>query len=486
MNETTDRCSFSLTELLVVIAVVLILLSLVLVAANETTVAATRLECQQRLEQLDKACRMFSNQHGGRELAYLDFSSGPQSARWFDKLLPYLGVGAVEQAADYLNCPNASPEDAAYATAPGPGLGMPVLIYRTSNRSHYGTYEGIRDDLRASDEFQGGCDLVHYDTANDTQYFEPGGLDRYGQLWVFSFSSGEVDAFDPRNPAQRDIETVRLFREQHGGGLFMVGDHSGWTASNPEDHYGNWNTSLNEIADHCKLGICLRSARSHNEQVQSSGHFIGNGLTWLPRGTVPKSVGHVARDDREDDERTSRHGCVSFPICCRGHQPEGGSGVVTPAGVHEQPCGVIGVMDDGLGRVCVGSTFTRWGTSYYSSSSNHGTLRTLAEQIAVWLAGGRGEAAGGITYGYNNQVGRTEGPDQAGPSVPRLRTTIRILDYKYYVADFDGKEADNDDPSCIATRHGGRANVLFCDGRVEALTVEQIMSPANNYWDVHK
>ncbi|MFW6159123.1 MAG: H-X9-DG-CTERM domain-containing protein [Planctomycetota bacterium] len=238
--------------------------------------------------------------------------------------------------------------------------------------------------------------------------------------------------------------------------------------------------------DHCKLGICPRSARSHNEQVQSSGHFIGNGLTWLPKGTVPKSVGHVARDDREDDERTTRHGCVSFPLCCRGHQPEGGSGPVTPPGVHEQPCGVIGVMDDGLGRVCVGSTFTRWGTSYYSSSSNHDTLRTLAEQIAVWLAGGRGKAAGGITYGYKNQVGRTQGPHQAGPSVPRPRTTIRILDYRYYVADFDGRAADNDDPSCIAARHGGRANVLFCDGRVEALTVEQIMSPANDYWDVHK
>lgn len=477
------RQSFSLTELLVVVAIILVFASLLIVTTGEVYSAAQRIACQQRLMQIDSACRMFSNANRGRELPHLDLIGGASSARWYEKLLPYFNVASVDDAREYLNCPSAQPGEIIGQVGGGRGLGMPVLIYRTSNRANYGTYLGIRDGLRASDRFLGGCDLVHYGDSGEAQLFAPGGLTQYGQFWLFSLSENDVDAFHPSNPSQRDPESIRLFREVYGGGLFMAGDHSGWTASNPEQHYGGWNTSLNAIADHCKLGICLRSARSHNDSVESNGHFIGNGITYLPRGTVPLSVGHVSIDDRVDDERKLRHACVSFPIRCRGHQEAGDDGPVTPAGVHEQPCGVIGVMDDGLGRVCIGSTFTRWGTSYYTQHNQ--VLSTLAEQIAVWLAGGHGRG-GGITYGYNNQIGRTTTGAGLGPSVPEPRRTIRVLDYRFYVADHDGNEADNDDITCIAPRHRGRANVLFADGHVEALTPEEIMAEGGRLWNVWK
>jgi len=477
------RRSFSLSELLAVVAVILILTSLLIVSLGEVYGGAERLKCQHRLEQISYACQLFSNANDGRELRCLD-PLGKDTARWYERLVPYLAAKNLEEAKQHVNCPAADAAETSGGTGSGRGGDMPVLIYRTTNRSSYGSYEGIRDDLRASEKFLGGCDLIQFRDPDEAGVISQAGLDKYGQLWVFSLSSWGDDAFHPNVSDRRDPEPIKVFRERYGGGLFLVGDHSGYL---PND-FGVWNVSLNVIADHCKLGICVRHARSHNENVRSTGHFIGNGITWLPKGTAWGSVGHVSIDDRVNDERTERHQFVSYPIVCTGEQPGGDHCPwpdKIPPGVHDQPCGVIGVMDDGSGRVCVGATFTRWNTSYYSSSENRPTLSQLAEQIALWLAGGHG-LGGDVTYGYNNQIG--VGPDDKGrgPTTPNPGQTIRVLDYMFYEADHDGKQGADDDATCIAPRHGGRANVLFADGHVKALTPEEIMDPQDDCWSVFR
>ena len=152
---------FSLSEVLVVLTVILILAALLLATIGDVYVLGQRVACQHRLQQLHHACQMFSNKHRGRELRYLDLLGG-DSGRWYEKLLPFLGAESVAEAGDYINCPCAELAETDGLIGGGRGLGLPVLIYRTVSAASYGSYEGVRDDLRASEVFFGGCDLVHY------------------------------------------------------------------------------------------------------------------------------------------------------------------------------------------------------------------------------------------------------------------------------------------------------------------------------------
>jgi len=57
--------AFSLTELLVVIAVIVILLTILLIGMDATYDTALQLKCQHRLEQIGRACEMYGMQHHG-------------------------------------------------------------------------------------------------------------------------------------------------------------------------------------------------------------------------------------------------------------------------------------------------------------------------------------------------------------------------------------------------------------------------------------
>ncbi len=72
---------------------------------------------------------------------------------------------------------------------------------------------------------------------------------------------------------------------------------------------------------------------------------------------------------------------------------------------------------------------------------------------------------GACTYGYNNQVGL----DRRAPAAD----TVIVMDYENWEIDRNGQQVD-DPPEFIAPRHGGRANVLFGDGRVETIAPEAV------------
>ncbi len=500
----TRTHAFSLTELLVVIAVILILVSLLIVGSGEAYDTAQRVACQHRLEQIGQACATWSLRNDGRELRSTDTMLGAIAPRWYERLIPYVGGKTLADSLVHLNCPmsdaDEGPGDGMVVGTGGRGFYMPIVLYASTNDGFYhNSFEYLRDDFRSV--WPGGCDWRWRGCSDDGWIWSQNGLNSYGEFWLFSIDQAQSGMFRSTVPAEAaKAETVKVFREGGGGGIFMSGDHSACMSCFPSStqEHTIWNASLNQLADYCELGICNKGFYAHNMSIATTGHDIGRGLTVLPPGLVPGTVGRVQVDPRHP----ARHPYVQIVIRCSGTQPRAESyGCPScPGGAHAQPCGHTGVMDDGLGRVCVDDTFTRWGTGYYASTSTynlppgtnrHGILFEYAKQIAIWLAGGAKSSTGNVTYGYNNQVGRAmiagEGSAlRAGVRSPR--DTIRVLDYKFYEADHDGEQAlvADDDITCIAPRHGGRANVLFCDGRVEALTPEEIMSPANNYWNVRK
>ena len=133
--------------------------------------------------------------------------------------------------------------------------------------------------------------------------------------------------------------------------------------------------------------------------------------------------------------------------------------------------------------------YTHCPNHHQYSRLNHEGLQ-LSRNVAEWLAGGLPgpgsgtptEVVGTCNYGYSERVGVR--PDD--PAVPAKvtasnpRETIRVLDYDYFVS------SNEDGPEHVAARHGGRANVLFIDGHVEALTPEEIMDPSRRLWAMRK
>jgi prepilin-type processing-associated H-X9-DG protein/prepilin-type N-terminal cleavage/methylation domain-containing protein len=92
--------AFSLTELLVVVAVILILLAILVVGLNATYSYANRLKCQHRLEQIGHASLMYAAQNRGLFPASWDFYA---SRPWYETLV----AGNYLSDLDAVHCPSA-------------------------------------------------------------------------------------------------------------------------------------------------------------------------------------------------------------------------------------------------------------------------------------------------------------------------------------------------------------------------------------------
>ena len=74
---------FSLTELLVVIAVILVLMGILIVGVQSVYSHAAQVNCQHNLEQIGHACRMYSTSHDGMLPRAWDMHSG---RLWYEAL----------------------------------------------------------------------------------------------------------------------------------------------------------------------------------------------------------------------------------------------------------------------------------------------------------------------------------------------------------------------------------------------------------------
>ena len=84
MRARQGNGAFTLTELLVVVAVILILLSLVILGADTAYTQAMQVKCQHRLEQIWNACLM----HAAGNQATLPAAWSHELAKpWYDVLV---------------------------------------------------------------------------------------------------------------------------------------------------------------------------------------------------------------------------------------------------------------------------------------------------------------------------------------------------------------------------------------------------------------
>jgi len=79
--------------------------------------------------------------------------------------------------------------------------------------------------------------------------------------------------------------------------------------------------------------------------------------------------------------------------------------------------------------------------------------------------------AGTHSYGYNKLISSDTRTMYRKPAAD----TVILMDYLR-----DAIDADTDTPDDIAPRHGGKANVLFADGRVKAMTIDELVDPATD------
>jgi len=458
----TNR-GFSLTELLIVVAVILVLIALCIVAAEGLYAHGVRLQCQHRLGQLFQACRLFANVQDGR----FPRSWDPVTRRrWYNTLTDYL------DSPDVLACPSAADADGGLPDLDD-RTSLPVLLYVLGiNRdpkadlwNNWNALGAFRDWLADEEhkDVTGHAWAIPDNTAFAADFSDghptssritPELLDAYSQVWMFTTDrNGKYNKNGPAGTAYErglffEDELVALKAYHAGGGPLHV------LSESIEDGRGTWLTSANQMLSYLGVGITAEEARisgSQHEYVsfqpyQGGVHPVLSGVARIGTITSPAKL-------RMTDAAAAAIGVDKD----RGH------------------CYVAAWESGTAGRVLEFGLFTALGNSgsgygvggrdLFDDDANSDHKRYCLNAAQWLLDGYRG--IGQCSYGYNNQVGRTSG--RTG------NRTVLMMDYRCWEIDRDGSNPAYDDTDTdIALRHGGRTNVLFFDGRVQALRAEEI------------
>jgi len=456
MNARPTR-AFSLTELLVVISIILILSSLLVVGIGEFHMLAQRIRCQNNLKELNHACQMWLNEHKEKELAAIG-NYGGRSNLWYKALLPYLSpAGSVAEASLVLNCPLVSghlggvgQDDTQYEWGGGPDILFSYDRYRS-----WFDFIGVVEDLRAAG-WPGTIHMLERHPVTESGVFNPitNIIQDYG---IFTY----VDAWYGKQFTADELEAVKKFQGQSRS-IFISADH-----------YPDFTQVNNQLADYCGWGLYNLASvnRGNNGQPYQPvcDHPIGAGIE-LFRGYDSEGRIQLATEPAKQNQYAN---LVLFSGLYSGPPPDA----------------ITGTMDDGKVRLVMEANWTKFASPgwSYGGAWKDDHFRYVQNSYN-WLL----ERSGGgdeISYGYNNQIAARD--PQTGLTRPRpakLSQVIRILDYEEFVADHDGlPSAGADDPEYyIALRHGGRANVLFMDGRVEALTLEEIKKDNWRLWNAER
>ena len=442
--------AFSLAELLTVISIIIILASLILVGIGETFSTAERVRCQHNLEQLGLACQMWSSANQARELAAIG-TYGGRTGLWYRELRPYLSSrGSVGNLRLALNCPLVERELAGGEEEPEEWGGGPDILFSYDRYRSWFDFIALTDDLRSAG-WRGAIHLWERHPVNEPGVFHPitDVIQDYG---IFTY----IDAWYGKQFTQAELDAVTQF-QQNPRSIFVSCDH-----------HPSFDHVLNQLADHCHWGLWNGGLVDHRNNGEPfpivSSHPIGEGVTQF-RGY--DSEGRI----QIPAEQAKRNPYASLVLFCSLPEHQG-----------DPPCAITGTMDDGKLRLVLESNWTKFASPRwsYGGAWKEDHFRYV-QNIYNWLLERSGDGDR-ISYGYSNQVGgtdRTTGDRR--PSPVNRAETVRILDYEDFIADHDGDGTDDPD-SYIATRHGGRANVLFVDGRVEALTLDQLRRDNYRLW----
>ena len=443
MRRDRQIAAFSLTELLVVMAVLLILMSLILIGSGTAYDEAMLLRCQHRLEQLGKACQMFTTKHDGQSLAYYNTQN---YQRWYDTLVEEKYV----DGRDVLGCPaeTSSFTGGTTETEASSESELPVLLYNTSTGREsnnqwawWATFVSFRAWLYDNIEYGFICVQAEDD---GLVYLTASALNASSQVWFlntehYEYKQGQVVLEPAEMAAIRDFHL-------RGGGIQC------WSESyRREDYY----RSNNDIINVCE-----------NVGLLADGIAFSGTITWdmepVDHPVMKDETGYITQMKSayspaiysvvDDDPYAS--------IIGHGRIIDGGQQV-------HSSCNLIAAWDDGHARMLHHGSYT---SIIGYGSWPYGDIRRYCISSDKWLRKSGGlRSEGRCTYGYNNQVGQ----DNRTPA----GDTILVMDYNDWRIDRDAvKPEKNDDDSYIALRHGGRANALLADGRVVALRLSDIKS----------
>ncbi len=528
-----------MTELLVVVAAILILVSLIVVGTNMTYGRAVRLKCQNRLEQIGHACLMYASENQGVYPPVWNFAT---QSRWYETL-----------AATHL--PN--PEYIACPLEPTPPITYQSVEFTESDS----VMEGLRwlaenqeeDGYWAVEKWggRGGTRGEGYHTGTTAL-----------ALMAFLFF-GCTDQYPAEYAGTVGSAIEWLLSRQRTSGRFRGYDYGTWYL------YDHATATMAMALAYIKTGRqdCAASALGglqHLADMQAPGGSYGWGYTinmndvsitgWaiqaidmgqkaglagvggggamfcqdrmhgllrnLVHSSDYRSTYRFGPQWDRDETGHRRYAATAISLLTRllmGHRPASTANHTTNSG---RARGVLNRLHGSNNYFTYASNLSSRRSLYYyyymtlANSILGGDawddweenvwpeeLTDLQdkdgswdESICIWGSGYGGrayttalallslEAAmpghwepttpyGECSYGYNAVLGRTREAPGAD--------TIVVMDYHGWVIQRhledqdglpDGQEADSD--VNIALRHGGRANVLFGDGRVEALRLD--------------
>jgi prepilin-type N-terminal cleavage/methylation domain-containing protein len=564
------RKAFSITELLVVVAVILILSALVIIGANTFYTQAMQVKCQHNLEQIGHACLMYASKNYGQFPKAWDMQN---QRRWYEILLD----GGYVDSPAAIGCP-LEPEPTTRDVETPASLTDPIergLDWLERNQQANGSWdpnkylwgytsnaitamalmsflgfgctdtfpEDYKDNVRKAMDYligqqnktTGRWDDTHYRTSVCTM----------AMAWA-AMVTGDSQA---RAAAEKGLTAI----------LNNLTTAGAWTYNFPTWHGDVSVTSWAlQAVDVCiKAGIPVpQEKRDLMEEGLKNMVFPDN--SYLTPYRFKVGVGDFASEYTESNNlrKPSRHMAMSMACrLLRGHRPATVKDPVTPGGLFRGQLDWFYALESGEPRyrryatynnnenflyyyyymtiamsLLGGQNWSDWaegsspifpnqltrhqrrgttgdGGSWYEVLNSDGTVRSttygLCSVVGLkgqgtstttavgraystalalmtleagmpgrWTVGGL--IAGKCSYGYNVHVGKDRCSLKAD--------TIVVIDYDHWVVSRGIKALDgtfdpvrNDPPHYVAPRHGGRANILFGNGRVESLRPEDIL-----------
>lgn len=426
MTQRAER-AVSLTELLVVVSVMMILASFLIVGTSEAYTRAHQVTCQNNLHRTWEACLIFHNRNHSRyPKAWNNVGKNGAKLRWYDAIADYL------DSQDVIRCPLAEQTDGSNNDE---RMNLPIYYcnYGAARRDrcfyqwmHFiSSRDWMTNDPEPLYPYDPNGLLFPYQVRTNPDqwgYAGPdladGSLEGYSQVWLIGDLHERHDL-----PTDAELAALAALLQERGGVHLWV--------SGPQ--YNHVPTRVLAA-----LGVPVQSVgttaaatnyTATEHEVMTGVARLGQAAAWPPADLTVSGAAKIV-----------------------GTRPNGKPGVV--------------VYDGGVGRVVVNhaldSIMCYLGKYDYCTDSFD--YKQYAVNAAKWLYGGF-KSAGACSYGYNNLLGFSPATLDGN--------TVVMMDYQDWEIDHDGKGSDHD-ANYVATRHHGKANVCFADGRVKALAPEEI------------
>lgn len=130
---------FTIIELIIVIAIIMILAGLLLPALKKARDTGKQISCQNKVKQLGLCVSMYASDNN----FFLTCGGGSGSAHgWEEKLMPYLQANGTLPTSPYFHCPSSREGCIAYPNLPNRWMGYGMNVYITSN--YNSAYAGHR------------------------------------------------------------------------------------------------------------------------------------------------------------------------------------------------------------------------------------------------------------------------------------------------------------------------------------------------------